>query len=233
MTTLHLIRHGRAQAQADDYDQLHEVGEVQARLLGAHLAATGQRFDAVYVGPLRRQRETLRLMREAGGAVGLVWPEAQVLDGLAEGPFEVLYKKYMFERLKHDPVLQAHVARLREVAGEREAMIELMFAHMVALWTSGEVHGPDVEPAPVFEARVHAALAEIERREGFGREIAVVTSNGVIGACVRRALGSDDGRHAPVHNASVTRIELLAGGLALRAHDVVEHLTDPAHRTLL
>ena len=180
MTTLHLIRHGRAQAQADDYDQLHEVGEAQARLLGAHLGQRRQRFDAVYVGPLRRQRETLRLMREAGGATAQTWPSEQVLEGLAEGPFEMLYKKYLSERLKHDGVLQAHVARLRAVPDERDAVIELIFAHMVALWTAGEVQGPDVEPAPAFEARVAAAIGEIARREGSGREVAVVTSNGVI-----------------------------------------------------
>ena len=50
---------------------------------------------------------------------------------------------------------------------------------------------------------------------------------------MRRALGVADGRPTRVHNASVTRIELLEDGFALRAHDVIEHLTDPVHITLL
>ncbi|MGD8861671.1 MAG: phosphoglycerate mutase family protein [Myxococcales bacterium] len=70
MTRLHLIRHGRASASADDYDQLQPLGETQARLLGEHLGARRQHFDRVYVGPLKRQRETLRLMRRSAGEVG-------------------------------------------------------------------------------------------------------------------------------------------------------------------
>ena len=85
MTTLHVIRHGRATALEADYDQLHAMGELQARALGVHMSRTGKRFDAIYVGPLRRQLETLRLMREAAGEVGAGWPVAEVLDGLSEG----------------------------------------------------------------------------------------------------------------------------------------------------
>jgi broad specificity phosphatase PhoE len=233
MTTLHLIRHGRAQALADDYDQLHAVGELQARLLGAHLAQCGQRFDAVYVGPLRRQLETLRLMREAAGAGASAWPEAQVLDGLAEGPFELLFKKYLSARVESDPVVRGHVEHLRRAPAQRDAILEHIFVHMIGLWREAEIHGDDLESALVFDARVDAAVAHIRQREGSGREVAIVTSNGVIGACVRRALGVEDGRRMRVHNASVTRIELLEVGLALRAHDLTEHLSDPEHLTLL
>lgn len=235
MTTLHLIRHGRAQAQADDYDQLHEIGEHQARLLGAHLAQRGQRFDAVYVGPLRRQRETLRLMREAAGAGAAAWPQEYVLDGLAEGPYELLFKKYLFERMESDPVVRGHIERLRATPAERDVILEQIFVHMIALWTNAEITGDDLEPWTVFEARVDAALAHIRQREPAGREVAVVTSNGIISACVRRAQQAPnaDGR-LRVHNASVTRIQLLRpSGFALHAHDLTEHLTDPAHLTLL
>jgi broad specificity phosphatase PhoE len=233
MTTLHLIRHGRAQAQADDYDQLHDMGIEQARLLGAHLAQRGQRFDAVYVGPLRRQRETLRLMREAGGASAAAWPQEQVLEGLAEGPFELLYKKYLFERMESDPVVSGLVARLRAVPAERDGIIDQIFVHMVDLWTSAAIAGDDLEPALVFDARVGAVLDHIRQREAAGRQVAVVTSNGVIGACVRRALGAIAGKPTRVHNASVTRLERHETGWSLRDHDVTEHLIDPTHLTLL
>src|SRR5262245_4817205 len=106
MTILHLIRHGRASALEADYDQLQPLGELQARLLGAHLAERAQRFDGVYVGPLKRQRETWRLMCEAAGAWAQQWPEARVLDGLAEGPFEVLMKAHLRPRIKLDVALQ-------------------------------------------------------------------------------------------------------------------------------
>src|SRR4029077_15829933 len=95
MTTLHLIRHGRATALEEDYDQLHPLGELQARLLGEHLAKSALRFDGVYVGPLRRQLPTLRWMREAAAPYGAPWPVERVLPGLAEGPFEMLMKRHL------------------------------------------------------------------------------------------------------------------------------------------
>jgi broad specificity phosphatase PhoE len=235
MTTLHLIRHGRAQALAQDYDQLHEMGEIQARLLGAHLAQRGQHFDAVYVGPLRRQRDTLRLMREAGGA----WPAETTLEGLAEGPFELLFKKYLSERLESDPVVKSHAERLRDAPEERDEIIEAIFVHMIGLWTQEHIRGDDLETARDFEARVEAALAQISEREGLGRQVAVVTSNGVIGACVRRALGVSDaregreGRRTRVHNCSVTCVDVTEQGLVLRVYDNTEHLSDRELLTLL
>src|SRR5687767_10561982 len=116
MTRLHLIRHGRASAMEADYDKLHVQGEQQARLLGEHFARTGQSWDALYVGPLVRQRETFRLMREAAGPVGASWPEPVSLDGLAEGPFETLMRNFVRPRLSHDAKVQGFAAEIRAKA---------------------------------------------------------------------------------------------------------------------
>jgi len=237
MTTLHVIRHGRATAFEADYDQLHAMGELQARALGVHMARTGKRFDAIYVGPLRRQLETLRLMREAAGEVGVSWPVAEVLDGLSEGPFETLMKTYAARRLATDAVLQRHAEAFRGALDDaaREVALSSIFEHVIDGWQRGEISGDDLESAAAFEARVAAALAHIAEREARGRQVAVVTSNGVIAALVARTpdaavLGQVRLR---VHNSSVSLIELGADGPVLRAHDVTEHLTDPQHLTLI
>ena len=94
--------------------------------------------------------ETLRLMREAGGA----WPSEHVLAGLAEGPYELLFKKYLSARIETDPIVKSHVARLRDEPAQREEIVEAVFVHMIALWTGGEVRGDDLETAARFEARV-------------------------------------------------------------------------------
>jgi broad specificity phosphatase PhoE len=236
MTLLHLIRHGRASAPEADYDQLHAIGEQQARLLGAHLAARRQRYDGVYVGPLKRQRETLRLMREGAGEWSAQWPQAHVLDGLAEGPFEVLMKVYLRPRIKIDPELQALRARMaeRDEAAQMDAL-NGMFNRMIALWRAGEISAPDLETASVFGARVRAAQAEIARREGPERHVAVVTSNGVIGELlheVARLERPESGR-LRFHNTSVSLIELRPEGARLHAQNVTEHLSAPEHLTLL
>ena len=238
MTTLHLIRHGRASALEADYDKLHTMGEAQARLLGEHLARVGQAFDAVYVGPLKRQLDTLRLMRETSEPRGLRWPDATVLDGLAEGPFEVLFKTYLRPRIKSDAKLQTLVATLRAATDEdtRQATMEAVFDRMVELWRAGEVVGDDLEPAASFEARVTQAKDVIAQREGAGRQVAVVTSNGVIGSLLETLAGEPPApgraRHR-LYNTSVSVIELADSGARLHRRNTTEHIDDPELLTLL
>jgi hypothetical protein len=76
----------------------------------------------VFVGPLVRQRETLRLMREAAGALGAAWPDAVVLEGLAEGPFEIIMKHHVRPRLPDDAALRALASDVRGASGEARAV---------------------------------------------------------------------------------------------------------------
>jgi len=166
------------------------------------------------------------------------WPEATLLEGLAEGPFEVLFKVYLRPRIKLDAELQAGMARLKDAADEpaRQLALEGMFHRMVTLWRAGEVRGDDLEPATTFTARVLDAQERIAAREGAGKRVAVVTSNGVIGELLE-ALASvpppeGQSRHR-FYNTSVTILELAPSGAALRALNTTEHLVDPELLTFL
>lgn len=238
MTLLHLIRHGRASAAEADYDKLQPLGELQARLLGEHLGRRRQHYDAVYVGPLRRQLDTLRLMREGAAEVGSAWPAATVLDGLAEGPFEPLMKNYVRPRLPQDPQLQVIVQALRGAADPRvrDEALNALFDYMVGLWHGGQVVAADLEAPGVFNARVLDALAQIAQREAVGRQVAVVTSNGVIGVLLQHvglAPANGSTRHR-LYNSSVSLLELDVDrrGVA-RGSNSTEHLSDPEHLTLI
>ncbi len=82
MGTLYLVRHGQASFGADDYDQLSELGQRQSVQLGRYWQARGMQFDAVYMGSLKRHRQTWE-----GIAEGLDLPAstaAQVRPGLNE-----------------------------------------------------------------------------------------------------------------------------------------------------
>ena len=63
MSELVLVRHGQATFGADTYDQLSELGFEQVRKLAAHWRETGESFDNLYCGSLRRQRETAAELR--------------------------------------------------------------------------------------------------------------------------------------------------------------------------
>lgn len=237
VTILHLIRHGRASALEADYDQLQPLGELQARLLGKHLAEREQLYDAVYVGPLRRQRETLCLMREAAGPWAERWPEAHVLDGLAEGPFELLMKTHLRLRIKVDPAMQALLSQMKSAADEagRAAAVSAMYDRLIGLWRTDEIRSGDLESAAAFTARVVATADEIARREGPGRHVAVVTSNGVIGELLvaRGSLALTEGVRLGHYNTSISVLELQPEGGKLHSHNVTAHLSDPSHLTLL
>ncbi|WHI52392.1 phosphoglycerate mutase family protein [Microbulbifer sp. MLAF003] len=53
-----VVRHGQASFGADDYDNLSDVGWQQSRWLGEYWRKTGQKFDRILCGSLRRHRQT-------------------------------------------------------------------------------------------------------------------------------------------------------------------------------
>jgi len=239
MTTLHVIRHGKAMAGAEQYDKLHAIGETQARLLGQHLRENAVFFDAVYCGPLTRQLDTLSHMRTAAGDVGAAWPPAVILAELAEAPIEALARHCMTERLATDQKLKAIMTEF--FSGPRAsgdtAPFEAVLAHVVGLWLSGEVTLSGVETAPEFGRRVRAALDLVLRGGAQGRHIAVVTSNGVIGWLAGYAKSEAEPEREclfrRLFNASVSRFTSTSGRLELSAWNVIDHLADGELRTLL
>lgn len=242
-TTIHLIRHGKASPSSDNYDQLHERGIAQSRMLGAHLGARGARFDAVYCGPLVRQRDTLRLMREAAGAAAGAWPDARILDGLREAPVEMIMRQCMVERLGSDATLDALIARVQAAGSDRAALRVTMgavFDHMTDLWREGTLVRDGLESYVAFRARVLGALDAILGAAGVGQEIAVITSNGVIGCLVDhveasrpRSRGANSGPELQFANSSITRLSVTDGSVAVTARNVHEHLDDEALVTFL
>jgi broad specificity phosphatase PhoE len=239
MTTLHVIRHGKAMAGAERYDQLHAIGERQSRLLGKHLRESSLFFDEIYCGPLARQLDTLAHMRSAAGDVGAAWPQAVILAELAEAPIEALARHCMTERLATDVKLQA-LFRERASGGPvpgDNAFFEAVLSHVVDLWVSGEVSLPDVETVSEFGRRVRTGLHRILQGAAEGRHIAVVTSNGVIGWLAgyakSEALPERTCLLRRIFNASVSRFSEKSGRLELSAWNSVDHLDDSELRTIL
>ena len=229
---LHLIRHGKASPQDDDYDQLQPVGVHQARTLGAWLNRERQGFDAVYCGLLRRQQATLQHMREA--APQQQWPKAVPTEALAEAPFETLLKRCVIGRLAEDGALKQLVDQLAASADDasRGAAIELIFDHMLRLWRDDEVRLDGMETAVEFGARVRAVYDEILREQADAEDVAVVTSHGVIAWIVEPIQVDGYTPQLLFANTSVTCIDVQDGVARLVSSNRVEHL-DPSEVTLL
>jgi broad specificity phosphatase PhoE len=230
MTTLHAIRHGKAMAGAERYDELHPIGQTQARLLGEHLREKQIHFDAVYCGPLTRQLDTLAHMRSAAGEIGAAWPQAVILAELAEAPLEALARHCMTERLATDPELTALMSDLLTTKrGEHDtAFFEAMLAYVVKLWLGGEVTLPGLETAPEFGRRVRTGLDRILQSGEEERRVAVITSNGVIGWLAGYAEKEAEPERRclfrRLFNGSVSRFIAQNGAFELSAWNVVDHL---------
>jgi broad specificity phosphatase PhoE len=204
-----------------------------------HLASRGAAFARVFVGPLARQRETWRLLREAAGEGSSAWGEAEVLSGLEEAPYEPLLRRYLVPRIERDRRLRDLVEAVetgRQPAARQRAMIAV-FDYMVGLWRARELAGDDIEPSARFEQRVLSSFDEIASRARPGEDVAVVTSNGVIGCILERRVGArpELGQATfKLANTSITLVERGADGdFALRACNVAEHIVDPVQLTFL
>ncbi len=65
MSKIYFFRHAQASFGADNYDELSAKGILQSLELGKYLVSKKQRFDRVYVGPLKRQQHTFEIVKKS------------------------------------------------------------------------------------------------------------------------------------------------------------------------
>lgn len=229
MTRIHLIRHGKASPESANYDELHVRGQEQSRLLGVHYASQAAHFDAWYCGPLTRQRDTLTHILAGAGAHGSAWPEANELSGLAEAPVDTLMKRDLMVRAQTDPVVAAMIGGLStaETEQERHRAIEKLVEHMIVLWVNDEIARDGLETFSAFATRVHNALSTIALESAGAEDVAVITSNNVIGWVVAHldpGLATHHGMLRRFWNSSITEIVFADGTFRIHAVNQVPHL---------
>ncbi len=235
MGTLTLVRHGQASYGAADYDQLSERGIEQAQVLGRHWAATGLVADALVSGPMKRQRDTLVIARDAAVAAGHELPAPTVLDELAEYPAFELIGRFLPKLVRERPALAGLLDGTAAVTGRAE-LHDLGFGMVLDAWCSGELDTEGLETFAGFVSRVRDGLGRlIVAHPGRGRRIVAVTSGGPIGVAGKLALGLEATATLRlwrmVRNASVTELVWRSrdfawapGDLSLLGFNHVDHL---------
>ncbi len=155
MGVILLVRHGQASFAADDYNVLSETGALQARRLGATLAA-GRPWQVV-TGSLRRQVETAEHLIRAAG-----WEQAPIVQS-------------GWNEFDHG-ALVGHDGRGTDPAAFQDRLEGAMLS-----WP--EAHPGDSdwrESFAEFDARCRSSLNEAVALSEDG-PVLVVTSGGVIG----------------------------------------------------
>jgi broad specificity phosphatase PhoE len=237
VTTLYLIRHGQAGTR-DNYDLLSEVGQQQAQLLGAHLAAQKITWRAFYTGGLWRQQQTAQIVSAAFSAMGQTIPELIVNEQWNEFSLTDVYRG-LTPLLKVDSAafacdyeeMQAALASdprvTRGAAGRCDRVV-------IKAWMENRYSDYDGESWGDFRARVQGIREQLMRHET-DEHIAVFTSATPIAIWVGTALALADEKiprlMAVLYNASVTTLKLRPGELLLLDFNTTPHLPDAVLRT--
>ncbi len=231
MGNLTLVRHGQASYGAADYDQLSARGVEQARALGRSWAAARLAVDAIYAGPMRRQRDTATLAIEAAAGAGHTLPAPVILDELAEYPAFELLGKFMPQFAQAHPELRGLLDGTA-TAADRRALMDRGFWLVIESWCNDQLDTGDIETFGGFVARVRAGLARMTAAHGGGgARVVAVTSGGPIGVSLKLALGLDAmatvNHWRLVRNASVTQLlwrSRAPAELSMLAFNHVDHL---------
>lgn len=191
MAKLTVVRHGQASFLAENYDQLSELGETQARRLGEYWLARGERFDLAFTGPRRRQRHTYEIVADAYRSAGADFPDAEPIEDLDEYPAEPVVRTFA-------PVLMERHSHLRDWGAEYQTTADLdvkrkaldrMIQEVTARWLEGEVADEALGTWESFCARVHRAVERARAATPRGGSAALFTSGGPSAAAAQFALG--------------------------------------------
>jgi broad specificity phosphatase PhoE len=227
--TLYLIRHGQASYGEADYDRLSPRGVQQALAVGRWAARTG--IDALYTGPLRRQRQTAQHANE--GARGRL-PAPQELAELAEYPAYEMLQHLVPRLIAEDPKFE------QLTSAPTPRLLDQAFNTILAKWSRDEWTVDGVERVEAFVGRIRTGLDHVLRAASSGARLACVTSAGPIGVAVGLVFGIPAERMVRtsivIRNASITELRFRSKDfdwqpdqLSLVAFNHTAHLPEELH----
>ncbi|HAN71231.1 MAG TPA: histidine phosphatase family protein [Actinobacteria bacterium] len=195
MPVIAILRHGQASFGTDDYDNLSDLGRLQAQVAGRELQRRGLRSPVLISGSLKRQRETAEI---AGIEMGV---EPSRVDS-------------RFDEFDAHAAVEAHLGRPGATDGMDSGEFQRHLDAAMAVWMeSGD---------PRWQQFVEGALsglADLAASLPSGTDAVVATSAGVTAAITGSLLGaSPDGVIALNRcsvNASITTVVSGARGLSL------------------
>ncbi len=228
MGNLVLVRHGQASVHAADYDDLSELGHEQGRVLGTSWADAGERFDRVVVGPLRRQRQTLKAVEAVYRERGLDWPEAEQMPELDEHHGPEVIKHHSEELFREIGVSEEE----QDASGEVGSLRRYLKIYQLGTrrWVSGALGTPDdLEPWADFRDRVASGVGWLTNGSS-GQRVVAFTSGGATAAVVGAALELGDEKVLElswrVRNGSLTELLFSGGRLALETFNTTPHFSE-------
>jgi broad specificity phosphatase PhoE len=223
MSEILLVRHGQASFGKENYDTLSQTGIRQANLLAGHFLSTGLHFDAIYSGPMERQKDSARHFVAEYLAKGVSLPEISILDGFSEYDTKRVIAHYLPRMIKNDPAVAADLEQMfTSLPSFRK-----VFETAVIKWVT-DPECREIESWQAFHARVRKSLQQIMTENGRNKRIIVFTSGGAIAASLQLALGTGNEQSMrlcwQIVNTSVTKFKYNEQGIALASFNSYAHL---------
>jgi broad specificity phosphatase PhoE len=216
MPTLYLVRHGQASFGADDYDQLSPLGQQQSEQLGRYFKAKGLRFDASFVGTLRRHAQT-----HAGILQGMgIQQEAVQRPGLNEYDSEAVLATVHPQPLSRERTPENYRHHFRLLREGLDA------------WMQGRTQPQGMPSYTDFVKGITDVLGEVRAQFG-GQDdarILVVSSGGPISTAVGHVLGTSAQTtielNLRIRNSSVTEFAFTPKRHILVTYNTLPHLEE-------
>jgi len=186
MTSIYLIRHGQASFGKQDYDQLSELGQSQARRLGTALKSRVPKFDAVFLGSMKRHYQTAEQCLNEQGAVGNELGEESVTYD--KGWNEYDHQNILAQLRPEFSTAEGLNTFVRSQANPKQAFSDI-FNDAMNRWISGE-HDGYAESWQNYCQRVKAALKTVIETSKNHQQVAVFTSGGPISLVSNHLLGT-------------------------------------------
>ena len=233
MSELYLVRHGQASFGKSNYDNLSDLGRIQATHTAKFLVDKGIEPDVIYSGDLQRQLDTTTPYVEALKEAGSTKHRYVVDERFNEFHAEAIIK-HTLPRLAAQNM---EIAKLMTMGGGLSKNFQKIFIPVIKSWLQDEFPSDDIEPWKTFQNRVYQAIDDITRNQPKSSKIVVFTSGGVIATSLQKVLGTSDDivfkLNYKIANASITKMLFNDDGIVLSFFNNYSHMEDNDREELL
>ena len=233
MSTLTFVRHAQASFFEENYDQLSQLGQLQAHRLGEYFVRLGEKFDSVYVGPAQRHRHTARIVGRCLAEAGLNWPKPTVVKTLDEHSADLFLKHFTCNEDQCPPELRELASGYRTAAtpADIQKHFQKLFEAVVMLWIKQKVDLPDVGTWDSYRTGVCHAMRMMTADRPSGSHVLAFGSTGSITVALQYALRTEEETSLQLgwrlRNCSLTRFIFSSGRITLDSFNGLSHLDDP------
>jgi len=230
MSKIFLIRHGQASFLEDDYDNLSNKGIEQSEALGTYFLNNEIHFDKIYIGNLKRHRQTFEAYSKAfiGGNIEIAEPVflEELNEHMALDAFKLAYDDFiltnenanaLFEEIKNKPHLQQ---------SNYIQIFSLFFSEFVL--GKYPLNGHAVQSWSDFRIQAKKGIATILDNTNSGETVGVFTSGGTKSSIIGDSLDLADQKiselNMAIRNTSFSQLYFSRSKLNILSINEIPHL---------